>query len=149
MISFFPHIIVWRSTLENSYLSPPTSNWATKPQYKKLKNALKTFIHSIKHNYHNGILKIRLEHNSAQLGSVLRNLSKTAITISTQFEMKLVKSRLYDNSLIYLSTKNIIFAWADHYQVIGKVSPVLCQFIATLLLLSQFFSHKSPSKIIP
>jgi len=35
-ISFFPHITVWRSTLENPYLSPKMSNWAITPIWKSL-----------------------------------------------------------------------------------------------------------------
>jgi len=63
MISFLPHTAVSGSTLENSYLSPPPSNLGVKPQYEKLKKSLNLFIHSAKHNSHNRVPKIGLEHN--------------------------------------------------------------------------------------
>ena len=105
-ISFFPHVIDWRSTLENPYLSPLTSNWAIKSQYEKIKKSCNNFVHSAKHNSHNRVPKIGLKHNCAQLQSILRSINKTVITFSTQLIMMWFRSNLKDNALIYFPTKN-------------------------------------------
>ena len=144
MISFFPHIPVWRSTLQNLYLSPLTSNWAIKPQYEKVKKSPKTFIHRVKHHYHNRVLKIRLEHKCARLGSVLCSHGKKGRMFFSHNSEWSDSEGLWKITHWYIYPLKIkIFGWVDHYQFIGKVTPVFCQFTATLLLLSHFFSHKS------
>jgi len=63
----------------------------------------------VKPNYHNMAPKIELKHNCAQLGSVLRSLSKMTRMFSTQLGMKWFKRHLKDNSWVYLLTKTHSF----------------------------------------
>jgi len=117
MISFFPYIITWRSTLENPFLSPTNSNWAIKPQYEKLRKSCNTFIHCAEPNYHNTGPSIELKHDYAQLRCLLCSLSKLAITFSTQLGMKWFERNLNDNSRIYLHIRN-------HNLLISQTVPV-------------------------
>jgi len=51
--------------LENSQLSPLTSNEDVKPQYGNINKSQKNFIHNTKYDSHDRVPKIGLEHKYA------------------------------------------------------------------------------------
>ena len=91
--------------LENSYLSPSTSNGDLKLQYEKIKRSQKTFIYNTKYDSHNKVPKMGLKHKCVSFGPIMCSFGKKTITFSTDLGLRQFKSHLKSNTLNYLPSK--------------------------------------------
>jgi len=136
--------------MNNPQLILPTSKWDVRPQHKQLRKSSKIFIADTKHDSHDRVPKMGLEHQHVSFEPILHRFRKLTITFSTDLRLMQLKIHFKANTLTYLSTKNHNFWLGQSLPASSQSLPYFSGNSSIIALVCSFSFHTNPQlKLFP